>query len=344
MIFKERYKLVERIGKGGFAEVFKVSDQIEGKFYALKGYTKNDKDENINNIIENCKKEIEIMEKIKSKYVVKLKENFYDEIYQGYCIVMELCDDDLKNLLKKYKSKGLPLKLINKIFLQLNDVLKEMYEKNIVHRDLKPANILINYIDKDKLNFDIKLTDFGLSTYVINSSIHTYTKAGTKNYCAPEIETYHYNNKCDLWSLGVILYELYTNKYIFDSENNRKKGLINKTDNENINKLLKKLIQVDINKRIEWNKYFEDEFFKIDKYIGKEYYDNGELKFEGEYLNGERNGKGKEYYENGKLKFKGEYLNGKLNGKVKEYYYNGKLKFEGEYLNGERNGMGKVII
>jgi len=44
---------------------------------------------------------------------------------------------------------------------------------------------------------------------------------------------------------------------------------------------------------------------------GKEYYDNGMLKFEGEYTNGERDGKGKEYYNNGKLKFEGEYLNGK---------------------------------
>ena len=47
-------------------------------------------------------------------------------------------------------------------------------------------------------------------------------------------------------------------------------------------------------------------------------------------------GKGKEYYDNGKLKFEGEYLNGERNGKGKEYYWNGKLEFEGEYLNGNR--------
>ena len=65
-------------------------------------------------------------------------------------------------------------------------------------------------------------------------------------------------------------------------------------------------------------------------------------KYEGEFLNGKRNGKGKEYYYyNGKLKFEGDYLNGEKNGKVKEYYDNGKLKYEGEYLNGKRNGKGK---
>ena len=67
-----------------------------------------------------------------------------------------------------------------------------------------------------------------------------------------------------------------------------------------------------------------------------------ELIFEGEYLNGERNGKGKEYYYDDKLLFEGEYFYGKRNGKGKLYYYDSdKLIFEGEYLNGERNGKGK---
>ena len=58
----------------------------------------------------------------------------------------------------------------------------------------------------------------------------------------------------------------------------------------------------------------------------KIYHDNGKLKFEGEYLNGERNGKGKEYYINGEIKFKGDYLNGKIwNGKG--YNKNGKIEF-----------------
>ena len=67
------------------------------------------------------------------------------------------------------------------------------------------------------------------------------------------------------------------------------------------------------------------------------------LKFEGEYLNGKKNGKGKEYFpQYGKhLKFEGEYLNGKKNGEGKEYNEEGNLKFEGEYLNGKRwNGKG----
>ena len=145
---------------------------------------------------------------------------------------------------------------------------------------------------------------------------------------------------------------------------------------------------------------FEGEYFKKNRWTGKGYdglnniiyelkngkgyvkeYEESKLRFEGEYLNGQKNGKGKEYY-NGKLIYEGEYLyndrrsgnffiNNKLeyegdflynkkfngigydengniiyelnigNGKVKEYYDNGKLKFEGEYLNGKKNGKGK---
>ena len=73
----------------------------------------------------------------------------------------------------------------------------------------------------------------------------------------------------------------------------------------------------------------------------KEYYDNGILRFEVEYLNGNRHGKGKEYHYNGNLEFEGEYLNGKKHGKGKEYDYDGNLKFEGEYFYGKRwNGKG----
>ena len=80
---------------------------------------------------------------------------------------------------------------------------------------------------------------------------------------------------------------------------------------------------------------------KYGKY--KEYFDNGKLKFEGEYLLGERHGKGKEY-KNGKLRFEGEYLNGKRNGKGKEYNDKGELIFEGEYQNGEKKNWIIVLM
>ena len=88
---------------------------------------------------------------------------------------------------------------------------------------------------------------------------------------------------------------------------------------------------------------FSKKYIKYEtKNKGKEFnFKNDKLTFEGEYLNGKRNGKGKEYDDNGRLIFEGEYLNGKRNGKRKEYLWNGKLGFEGEQLNGNKNKKGK---
>ena len=75
---------------------------------------------------------------------------------------------------------------------------------------------------------------------------------------------------------------------------------------------------------------------------GKEYKLNrNNLIFEGEYLNGKRNGRGYEYNILGKVEFEGEYLNGYRNGRGKEYNYDEKLKYEGEFSNGYKNGKGK---
>ena len=113
----------------------------------------------------------------------------------------------------------------------------------------------------------------------------------------------------------------------------------------------KKLNIVKYNKKIQNNLGIKFSLYKIysKKYIVvetdgkiKEYSrSNDDLLFEGEYLNGKRNGKGKEYYESDKIIFEGEYKNGKRNGKGKIYYNNGELKFEGEFNEGKIwNGKG----
>jgi len=171
-----------RIGRGQFGDVIKVIDKNDNnKLYALKFIGKRN-DCNIDTLKEEYEKEIEIMKIIKNEYIVELKDYFYDESNEGYCIVMELCDGNLRDILKKYKPKGLLIDLIKKIFIQLNDGLKAMINKGYFHRDLKPENILIKYSDSNKINFNIKLTDFGLSTNELNSSINPHSNAGTKIY------------------------------------------------------------------------------------------------------------------------------------------------------------------
>ena len=269
MLFNNKYQEKEIIGKGGFGIVYKVFYDELHIYYALK-FIQNTKNNESKNLQNEYGKKIETFKNISNKNIVQIKDNFYDELNKGYCIVMELCDGDLKDILNKYKPKGLPLNLIKKIFIQLNEALKIMKSKGCNNKDLKPENILIKYTDNNKTNFDIKLNDFGLSNK--ESTINNFINVKTKDYTAPEIDKKNYNDKSVLWSLGVILYELYTNKYIFESNNpkdreiNRVNGIIIKeTDNEMINNLIKKLIKTDVNERISWKEYFEDEFFKVNK-------------------------------------------------------------------------------
>ena len=144
----------------------------------------------------------------------------------------------------------------------------------------------------------------------------------------------------------------YIIQYIFSLITNRKKLEV-----VNNNKHFQKLFEINI----EDYKKLSGKYVIYDKKEkGKEFKSGTKiLIFEGKYLNGKRNGKGKEYYDNGKLKLEGEYSKGKLlkgkgydikgkvilkidsNGKGKEYYSNGDKKFVGEFLNGKKwNGKG----
>ena len=160
LTFNNKYKVINTIGKGGFGTIYKVLEIKTKKFYALKFITIVNNNE-IKIFKEQYEKEIEVMKTIKNKYIIELKDYFIVN-NKGYCIVMELCDCNLKDILNKYKPNGLPINTINKIFTQLNEALNLMRKNKYYHRDLKPENILIKYADKNKTNFDIKLTDFGL--------------------------------------------------------------------------------------------------------------------------------------------------------------------------------------
>ena len=104
---KNVYKIEEKnnlIGHGGFSVVYKVSDK-NNKRFALKFLSIFENDEPNNDkkkeIKEQYDNEVKIMKTIKNKYVIKIENNFYDEENKGYCIVMELCDGNLRNILNK---------------------------------------------------------------------------------------------------------------------------------------------------------------------------------------------------------------------------------------------------
>ena len=150
-----------------------------------------------------------------------------------------------------------------------------MSKNNIIHRDLKLENILIKYENNEKSKFIVKLSDYGVSRKMLSLSKKCKTFAGTALTMSPEIMAgEEYDNECDLWSLGVIIYQLFFKKYpyngmteiaIYNQINNFGQKCLLKTGDEKLDDLIRKLLVKDPKKRITWEGYFNHPFFKKDQ-------------------------------------------------------------------------------
>jgi len=204
---------------------------------------------------------------------VKCYEYFINNDY--FVIIMELCDKNLSKLLLERK-KTFNLKEIFEILNQLNNAFKIMKENKIIHRDLKLENILIKY-NEDK-TFTIKLSDYGCSIRVESLSRNfSNSIVGTNIYMAPEIlNGQPHNYKCDLWSIGIIIYKLFFGKPPYSgvtemalSKNilNGGKKFLKSTKIKELDYLINKLLEIEIDKRLSWDEYFNHPFFKYKKSI-----------------------------------------------------------------------------
>ena len=218
--------------------------------------------------------EINVMKMLNCNHSVK----FYDSgrTLNYYNIVMEYCNGKSLDNLSKEKGK-FSLFEIKEILTQLNEVFKIMNNKHIIHRDLKPENIFINYSNPDdKKIYEVKLGDFGLSKQ-LNDTLQTVNAVGSPVYSAPEIlkniitgQKNPYNSKCDLWSLGVIIYNLYFGEFpfmgyslenLYDNIVKQKKPSKKIKEDQKLQDLLDKIFEIDAQKRISWNQYFQHPFF-----------------------------------------------------------------------------------
>ena len=270
--FEKKYEYIENdpISNGAYGNIYRIRDRKVKTEYVLKKLRK--EDPNNPNIKatdqQSFENEISFLINVKGTNIINIIDYYDKEDSKFYYIVLEKMDGDLGTMLTKYK-KGMSSKLIRKIFLQLNYGLKTMINKGKTHRDLKPSNILFSYTNEKKNDFIIKLGDFGLATDLVSTK--SASNAGTDLFKAPEVENGKFSNKCDLYSIGVILYMLKTGEYIFEGENlrdilnNKNLNKIKKDTNDPIlNNLIKKLVVNDPHKRMEWKEYFDDPFFKVD--------------------------------------------------------------------------------
>ena len=251
----------------------------------------NPKEEELKSYIDGFKNEINYMKMIyENGNINAVKYYDHKETEDEFSIIMELCDDNLLNLFSNRK-QNFSSKEIFDFLNQLNNSFKIMEKKKIVHRALNLENILVNYKNKEKTSyiFKLKLTDDSIQLYNFFHKKNSEIK-GNINYFAPEIlKNQNYYEKCDLWSLGIIIYILlfrenpfYGEKKIILKQTNQIKELkLKKTDDNNLNNLIKNLLIEEPKNRLSWNKYFLDyfrynndytDYYTIEKIIKKTEY------------------------------------------------------------------------
>jgi calcium-dependent protein kinase len=212
---------------GAFSKVFRVENKKTNEVFACKELIKTKiKDE------EKFRNEIEIMSKCDHPNIVKLIEIYEDKRYYDI-ITEELCGGTLlERLMEKMEDDGETFseKDAAIIFKQIISAINYCHKKGIVHRDLKMENVL--FVDKGN-NLDIKIIDFGLSQYskfqltslndliVGDKTITMFEKVGTAHYVSPEVLKGKYNQKCDIWSAGVILYAMLSGTFPFKGKSDK---------------------------------------------------------------------------------------------------------------------------
>ncbi|KAG2391763.1 hypothetical protein C9374_013248 [Naegleria lovaniensis] len=201
------YHVLELIGEGSFGKVFKGRRKFTSQIVAMKFIPKKGKNEKE---LYNLRQEINILKKLNHENIVLMLDSF--ETKEEFCVVMEFAQGELFEILED--DERLPEDVVGKIAKQLVRALHYLHSNRIIHRDMKPQNILIGS------DGAIKLCDFGFARVMSCNTMVLTSIKGTPLYMAPElVQEQPYNHTADLWSLGVILYELVVGKPPFFTNN-----------------------------------------------------------------------------------------------------------------------------
>ena len=208
------YKLIEKIAASFFVTIWKATKEGSNDFYSVYKMKKNhDNNSEVNKVLKEGR---EVLKDINHPNILKLLDIKEDPEY--FYFIYEYCNGGtLNNFLNNYiKETDQPLseEIVQYIMKQLVDVIKYLHDKKIVHRDIKPYEILIKYnseedlLNKNILKSKIILTGFDVSAHLIKGD-SLYTFVGTMHYISPEIkEGKPYNEKVDIWNLGINCYQL----------------------------------------------------------------------------------------------------------------------------------------
>lgn len=204
-----RYEIIEKIGNGGMATVYKAKCHVLNRYVAIKVL----KDEYTTDteFIRRFNAEAQSAAGLTHANIVSVYDVGHED--NVYYIVMELIQGKtLKEIINE--DGALPWKWSVNIAIQIASALEAAHKNNIVHRDIKPHNIIITEEGV------AKVTDFGIAKAVSNSTITAFgTTIGSVHYFSPEHAKGGFTDaKSDLYSLGIVMYEMLTGRVPFDAD------------------------------------------------------------------------------------------------------------------------------
>jgi calcium-dependent protein kinase len=207
---EESYLILREIGRGSFGQVMYAQHRETEAFRAIKIIPKQPHEFGAS--IDKFCEEVKILSSIDHPNVVQIYE-FYEDNTNLYLVTEYIEGGPLHELIREMKK--LPEEVACNIVRQLLSAIKYCHEKKIVHRDLKLENVLL---DAKSVSANVKVIDFGLSTLMTTNQRLTACM-GSSFYMAPEVINGDYDEKCDIWSCGVILYSVLSGKLPFTGLN-----------------------------------------------------------------------------------------------------------------------------
>ena len=297
----KKYKPTKLLGTGSFGSVYEAKNTIFQNIVAMKVINK---DPNNSLDEQEIRNEIDILKKLSHPNIVKIYEFYVSNSH--YYIVTEFCrDGELFSYIKnKYSERQLAV-----LFYQVFSGLWYLHDNKILHRDIKLENIMISQKEKDNETgeelFWVKIIDFGTAK-IFEKNKKEKDVVGSSYYIAPEVLQQNYNEKCDTWSVGVILYMMLVGRAPFDGKDDEEIILkINSADynskepklmkhSPEVRDLVSKLLQKDTDKRYSAKEAIAHPWFQ--KYGGRSLYSNFKREEIEPYINNLFN-----YYFNSKI-------------------------------------------
>jgi serine/threonine-protein kinase len=207
-IIADRYKLLETVGSGGMAQVWRATDTVLGRTVAVKMMLPQYADDP--DFATRFKQEAQAAANLSSPYIVNIYDWGHDPAQNTYYIVMEYVrGTDLKTLIQQ--NGALPERQVAQIGMQVAQALGVAHGYGVIHRDVKPQNIMI------EPNGTAKVMDFGIARANESNMTQTGSVLGSAYYVSPEqAQGKELDGTSDMYSLGVVMYEALAGRVPFE--------------------------------------------------------------------------------------------------------------------------------